>query len=899
MLRDRLGEREVLDLLIEAVRSGESRALVVRGDPGIGKTALLDYVAGRVRGCRVVRAAGVESEIDLAFAGLHQVCGPMLGHLKRLPEPQQRALGAAFGLGAEGPPDRFLVGLAVLGLMAEVARQRPLVCLVDDAQWLDRASLQALAFAARRLLAESVAIIFALRDPFEFAELAGLPRLVVAGLPDDDARELLASVIPGPLDHSVADRILNEAGGNPLALLELPRGLTAAELAGGFRVSGTGGLPGRIEESYLRQLAQLPVATRKILLLAAAEPVGDPVLVWRAAQRIGVSPEAAAAAAPLVEFGPRVRFRHPLLRSAIYRTASAQERMRAHRALAEVTDPEADPDRRAWHLAHAVAGTDERVAAELELSAGRAQARGGLAAAAAFLNRATELTPDPERRARRALAAAQAVHEAGGVDAALRLLALAEAGPLDRFDRAQVDLLRAQVSLTVSRGGDTVSLLLQAAMELEPFDVRLARRTYLDALMAAMFASGLGDPADLAEAAGAARTAPPAPEPPRPGDLLLDGLAARFTDGYAAAMPLLKRALIAFRDPDLSTDELRWLWLAHITAGNLWDEETLDTARNVEVARDTGALVTLPLALASRIGGHVLAGELDAATLLEEMEVVSEATGIPAARYGALLLAAWRGDEAETLELIEVTTKDLYRRREGFGLIIVGVAKALLYNSLGRYEEAMTAAQEAAEYPPVMGVEPWQALVELIEAGTRAGHSRIARAAFSRLTEVTAAAGTDWALGIEARSRALLAPDDDAERSYREAIERLGRTKIRGAFARAHLLYGEWLRRKNRRTDAREQLHKAHDLFISMGMEAFADRASRELMATGETVRKRDVETADELTPQEAQIARLVREGLTNAEIAGRLFVSPRTIEWHLGKVFAKLNVTSRRQLRR
>jgi DNA-binding CsgD family transcriptional regulator/tetratricopeptide (TPR) repeat protein len=900
MFRNRLSERRVLDLLVEAIRSGESRALVVRGDPGIGKTALLDYVAERVPGFRVVRAAGVQSEIELAFAGLHQLCGPMLGQIRRLPEPQQRALEAAFGLNAGGPPDRFLVGLAALGLMAEVARQRPMVCLIDDAHWLDRASLQALAFVARRLVAESVAIIFAVRGSYEVVEFAGLPEMIVTALPDDDARELLASVIPGPLDHWVVDRMLNEAHGNPLALLELPRGLTVAELAGGFRLQDTGGLPARIEESYLRQLAQLPEDTRRILLVAAAEPVGDPVLVWRAAQRIGIAPGAAAAAASLVEFGARVRFRHPLLRSAIYRSASTEERMSAHRALAEATDPKVDPDRRAWHLAHAIAGTDERVAAELERSAGRAQARGGLAAAAAFLNRATELTAEPGRRAKRALTAAEAAHEAGGLDAALRLLGLAEAGPLDPFGRAQVELLRAQISLTVSRGGDTVSLLLHAAKQLEPFDVRSARRTYLDAMMAAMFAGGLADRAGLAEAAAAARAAPPSPDPLRPGDLLLDALATRFTDGYAAAVPLLKRALIAFRDPALSTDELRWVWLAQITVGNLWDEETLDTARHVRIARETGALVTLPLALASRIGAHVLAGELDAAALLlDEMGVVCEATGIPAAPYGALLLAAWRGDEAKALEVLDETTKDLYRRGEGFGLIIVGVAKALLYNSLSRYEEAMTAAQRAGEHPPVMGVEPWQALVELIEAGTRTGQPDVATAAFSRLTEVTNAAGTDWALGIEARCRALLAHDADADRAYREAIDRLRRTKIRGELARAYLVYGEWLRRQNRRTDAREQLRTAHQMFTSMGMEAFAQRAAHELVATGETVRKRNVETANELTAQEAQVARLVREGLANSEIAARLFVSPRTVEWHLSKIFTKLNITSRRQLRR
>jgi DNA-binding CsgD family transcriptional regulator len=763
--------------------------------------------------------------------------------------------------------------------------------------------VQALAFAARRLVAESVAIVFASRDPEEVPELAGLPELAVGGLPDDEARALLGAAQRGPVDERVRDRIVAETRGNPLALLELPRGLTSAELAAGFGPAGATALPKQIEESFRRQSAPMPAQTRQLLLVAAVEPTGDPVLLWRAAERLGIRVDAAAPAAAaelLLEIGTHVRFRHPLVRSAVYRAASPEERRSAHRALAEATDPELDPDRRAWHAAQAADGPDEEVAADLERSAGRAQARGGLAAAAAFLERAAELTPEPASRAERTLAAAQAMHQAGTPDAALRLLSLAEAGTLDKLQRARVDLLRGRIALTMNRGREAPPLLLNAAKQLEPLDVRLARETYLDALLAAMFAGALADGGTVREVAEAARAGPAAPRPPSPADLLLDGLAVRFTDGYAAAVPMLRRALSAFRSPELSADALHRLWLAHITAGNLWEEQTLDTARQVQLAREAGALSTLPLALTSRIGAHVYVGELAAAAALgEELAAVTEATGIPLVPYGALLLAAWRGREAEAFELIEATTTEALRRGEGFGLTIAGAAHALLCNSLGRYEDALAAANQACEHPPVMGVEPWGVLVELIEAATRVGQAGRAADAFRQLTATTRASGTDWALGIEARSRALLSDGPAAESAYREAIDRLGRTRIRGELARAHLVHGEWLRRERRRLDAREQLRTAHEMFAAMGMEAFARRAGRELQATGETARKRSIETSSELTAQEAQVARLVREGLSNPEIAARLFISPRTVEWHMGKIFAKLDITSRRQLRR
>jgi DNA-binding CsgD family transcriptional regulator len=883
---------------VAGVRAGEGRALVLRGEPGVGKTALLDYLAGRAAGCLVARAAGVQSEMELAFAGLHQLCAPMLDHAGSLPDPQREALRTAFGLSAGPAPDRFLVGLAVIGLLSETARERPLVCVVDDQQWLDRASAQALGFAARRLAADPVGLAFAARVPGQ--DVAGLPELVVEGLAEDGARELLASVLTGPLDARVRDRIIAETRGNPLALLELPRGLTPAQLTGGFGVSRAIPLDGQIEESFGRQLEALPAQTRRLLQLVAADPSGDPVLVWRAAGRLAIGAGAAGPAvdAGLAEFGARVRFRHPLVRSAAYRSASLQTRQELHGALAEATDPAADPDRRAWHRAQAAPGPDEDVAAELEQSAGRAQRRGGLAAAAAFLERSAGLTLDPARRAQRALAAAQAKHRAGAPDAALGLLAVARAGPLDELQRARGDLLRAQIAFASSHGRDAPPLMLSAAKQLEALDVGLARETYLEAFTAALFVGRLS-PA-VGDVARAARMAPVPPAPPRAPDLLLDGLALLVTEGYAAGAPALRRALLAFRSQDISAEEgLSWLWLAGLAAMAVWDDETwhILASRHVKLARDVGALSELPLAIRWRILLHTHAGELaEGAALIAEAQAVADATGSQLGPHGDLGVAAWRGHEAEATELIAATMDGMTSRGEGRG-VTSQYAAALLYNGLGRYDKALAAAEVACEYDDV-GVLGWS-LAELVEAAVRSGQPARAAEALKRLSETTRASGTDWALGTEARSRALLSEGETAENCYREAIERLGRTRMRPAMARAHLVYGEWLRRENRRRDARAELRTAHGLFTTMGIEAFAERARRELLATGDTVRKRTVETASDLTAQEAHIARLAVDGHTNVEIGAQLFLSTRTVEWHLGKVYTKLGVGSRRELRR
>jgi len=900
VLHDRCEEREALVRLLEGVRGGQSRVLVVSGEPGVGKTALLDSAISSASGFRVIRAVGVESEMELAFAALQQLCAPMLDRLDRLPAPQQDALGVAFGLRAGDAPDRFLVGLAVLSLLAEMAVDRPLVCVVDDAQWLDRASAQALAFVARRLLAESVVLLLATREPGD--ELEGLPRLVVEGLRNGDARALLGSVVRGPLDDRVRERIVAETHGNPLALLELPRGLTPAELAGGFGLLDAPGLSGRIEESFRRRLASLSAETQRLFLVAAADPVGDPVLVWRAADLLGIGVQAAAETDGLLAIGARVTFRHPLVRSSVYRAASPEERQAVHRALADATDPEIDPDRHAWHLAQATPGLDETVASELERSAGRAQARGGLAAAAAFLERASALTLEPSSRARRALAAAQAKHHAGAFDAALRLVGIAESGPLNDLQRAQVELLRGQIAFSLGRGSDAQPLLLKAAKRLEPLDRRLARETYLEALSAVFFPGLLASGESVLETAQAARVAPPPSQPPYASDLLLDGLAVLVTEGYAAGTPMLRRAVNAFRAEDIRREQgHRWLSLASRVAAFLWDDEAWDaiSTRFVQLARDAGALSALPLALTSRAGVHVFAGEFAmAASLIAEVAAVNEATGGSLAPWAALARVSFEGREAEGFQLIEAATREVVRRGEGQGLTFVHWVTAVLHNGLRRYGEALAAAQQAGE-----DTHPswWRnyGLVELIEAAVRSGKPEHAVDAFGQLSQATGASGTDWALGVEARSRALLNDGEAAEVLYREAIERLARTRIRVELARGHLLYGEWLRRERRRRDAREQLRTAHELFTEFGMEAFAERARVELEATGEHARKRTVETGDDLTPQEAQISRLAADGATNQEIATQLFVSPSTVDYHLRKVFRKLGVKSRTQLAR
>jgi DNA-binding CsgD family transcriptional regulator len=897
---NRNSEREHLDKLLADVRAGHSAALLLRGEAGVGKTALLRYLARQASGFRVAQIAGVEAEMELPFAGMHQLCARMLDRLDALPAPQQEALRVALGLATGNPPDRFLISLGTLSLLSAVAEERPLLCLVDDAQWLDGASAQILTFVARRLVAESMAIVFAVREPAAARQFESLPQLPLQGLDEGAARALLSRAIPGRIDARARDRIVAEARGNPLALLELPRGMRAASLAGGFEVPAMADLSGRLENHYVRRIEALPEATQRLVLLAAADPVGDATLLWRAAGDLGIGADALRPAedAELLTVGARVRFRHPLARSAVYRAASSADRRAVHRALADATDAHNDADRRAWHRAAAAAGPDENVASELVRSADRARARGGLAAAAAFLRRAVALTGDPERRVERAFAAAETSLQAGAFEATLEMLSTAETAPLDDLQRAHAALLRAQTALAEQLGRDVPPLLLAAAEQLKPLDPVLARETYLSALGAAMY-GGPPSADDLLAAARAARALPPPPGPPRVVDTLLDGLALLVTEDRAAAAPALLRATSAFAGDEMPVDEcLRWAWVATAAPYPLWDDDGLRAMceRQLQLARDAGALGYLPNNLGALSTIAARSGDFaEARSLRAEADAIMAATGTRLAPFTELLVLALEGREAEAVALIEATLggADL---GQGVAGPLAHWSAAMLYNGLGRYEEAYEAATAATSTRHDFVCSMWS-LPELVEAATRTGADRAACDAVVRLIETTRPASTDSGLGVEARSRALVSEGEAAEEFYREAIDRLRRTKLRADLARTHLLYGEWLRREGRRRDAREQLQTANGLFTDMGMEAFGERARRELVATGGTLRTRRPETRDELTAQELQIALLARDGLSNPEIGARLFLSPRTVEWHLRKVFAKLGIRSRRGL--
>jgi DNA-binding CsgD family transcriptional regulator len=887
-------ERDVLDRLLDDARGG---VLVVHGEAGVGKTALLEYAIEAGGVFRIVRTSGVEAEIELPYAASQLLCSPFFDLMDRLPPPQREALGVAFGLSTGPPPNPFLVGLAVLSLLSEAAEHQPLLVAVDDAHWLDDASARALSFVARRLSSEQIAIVFATRQ-IE-SPLRGLPELLVSPLGPRDARAMLESVLLAPFDETVLERIVTETRGNPLALLELPRGLSPTELAGGFGLPATLPLSASIEKSFTKRLSALPEDARRLLLVAAADPVGEPSLVWRAAERLGI-PESAAdmvESEELLELGPRVVVRHPLVRSAVYRAATSSERRAVHHALAEATDPELDPDRRAWHRAKAAPKPDEEVAAELEESAARAQARGGLAAAAAFLDQASALTPDKSTRSERTLAAAQAKLQAGALEEALRLLVTAEAGPLTEVQLAKAALLRGQISFASTHSGDAATLLLDAAERYREMNPELARETYLEALTAAVFAGSLAAPgARPREVAAAASAAPPASVPRAP-DLLLDGFAALFSGTYEPAVPVLRQAQTAIEGIS-QTEQVRWMWGATVATQHLWDDEGWERLSDLhlEMIRDTGRLADLAIALGHRGQMHVFAGELTlAASRLEAIEEATELTASPLAQYHGVSLAAMHGREAEAKRTFDSARADAAERGEGAGLAFTDWAESILYNGLGRYADALAAARRVVGHTDLV-CSNW-AMPELIEAAARVGAFGLAAETDQLLTERASASGTDWALGIAARSHALLADDARAADLHVEAIDRLGRTSMAVDLARAHLLYGEWLRRHRQLRDARNELRSAYEMFTVFGVQAFAERTRAELRAGGERIQTGTVETLDQLTPQELQVARKAAEGKTNREIAALLFISPSTVEYHLHKAFRKLDVKSRRQL--
>lgn len=897
-------EQELLTDLVAQARDGRSGVLVIRGDAGIGKTALLADVLANGADLRTIALSGAESEMELAFAGLQQLCAPLLGRIDRLPEPQKKALRIALGLREGAAPDRLLVGLAVLTLLGDAAGERPIVCVVDDAQWVDRASLQALTFAARRLLADPVVMIFAARTPGADRELAGLPELNLSGLTHADARALLAAVLPGPMDENVRDNVLAEADGNPLALMELHRALAPAELAGGFGLANAKPLATRLEQTFDQRLRELPTQTQKLLLLAALEPTGEPAWLWSAAAQLEISREASIPAeqSGLITVDTRLRFRHPLVRSAVRRNASPPARREAHAALADAISGLGSEEHRFWHRAQAADAPDETIAAELVHSAERARRRGGAAAAAAFLEYAVELTPDPFLRAERALQAAQAKLDAADPAAAAELLmavARAESEILD----ARADLLRAKLAFTARRGRDAPPLLLAAAGRLGSFDPVRARETYLEALMTAMIVGRLSaDPHASATAiAESARHAPPPSDPPTAVDLFLDGLVVRLTAGYIAAVPLLKLAIRAYLEEEKEgTADPRWHDVTNRVLLDLFEQDTYDVlnARQAESLRAAGELTVLPAALTTYAGACVTSGDFTrAAELLEQSDTISTATGAPPHRSIQTYLAACRGREQQGRQLAQATIQEATSRGEGSEVTVVLFSVAVLHNGLAQYQEALTACTSALEYEDV-GMYG-HLLNEMVEAASRFGDKAVAATAAARLIERAEAAGTPTARGYSARAKALTNDGPVAESEYRLAIEELERTPLAVLTARTRLLLGEWLRRANRRADAVTELRVAYESFLQMGADGLAERTRRELHAAGGLHHKDRGDTSTvALTTQEGYIARLAGDGYTNSEIAGHLFISPRTVEWHLSKIFAKLGVSSRRELR-
>lgn len=905
-LLGRKQEQQALTELLTVAREGRSGVLVLRGEAGIGKTSLLRYTLARASGFRTVRIAGAESEMELAYAGLHQLCAPLMGRLDRLPGPQQRALQVALGLAAGDTPDRLIVGLAVLTLLSEASRERPTICVVDDAQWVDAESLLALAFVARRLLADPIVMLFAACQRREDRILSDLPELTVRGLGDHDARDLLTATVPGGLDERVRDNIVAESQGNPLALMELHRVLSPAELAGGFGLAEASQLTSRLERAFGRQLADLPAETKTVLLIAASDPTGEPRWLAAAVDRLGIADEAveAAQATDLVSIGGRIRFRHPLVRSSIYRGASLSERRRVHRALAEVVDGPTADEHRAWHLGHAATAPDERIAGQLEQSAHRARARSGVAAAAAFLEFAVELTPDPERRARRTLAAAEAKLDAGAPEAASKLLFLAQDTTTDELLSARIGVLRARSACPSGRGGDTTQLMLATARRLERLDPELCQEAYLEALIAAILAGRLARGPDTAAAAvaAAARQAPAVGERPRLIDLLLDAVVSRVVDGYTAAAPRLRAALDEFLRADAADRvDVRWYDVATRIALDLFDHEAFDliAARQLELLRGAGLLAQLPTGLGALAAADVFDGRPAAAAAhLSEAEAITAAIAGPNWRRSDPLVAAYQGQEKRCRDIVAATVNgEAVEHGQGFSIAAGLFALAVLSNSLAQYTEALTACESALQYddPGICGY----VLVEMVEAATRSGDVPTATEAVERLVERTDAAATSTALGLAARSRALLTEGEAAEAEYLLAIEHLEKSPAVVFLARAHLVYGEWLRRQGRRVDARAALRTALEMFTAMGADGFAERAAREVEATGERVSKRSGDIVNGLTAQEHFISRLARDGQSNSEIAAQLFISPRTVEWHMSKIFTKLGVTSRRELRK
>lgn len=906
VLLGRAAECAMLDKLATDVRGGFTGTLLFIGEPGVGKTRLLQYMADSAADVTTLWIVGAQSELRLGFAALHRLVMPYLDRLDRLTGPHRNALEVTFGLTGGPPPSRLLVSLAALALLSHVAAERPVVCLIDDAQWLDQESLAVLGFIARRLHADPIGMVFSAREHAgDLIALDGLATRRIAALDTASAHSILDEAVSGPLDPRVSARVIDETGGNPLAMLELVGELSAEQLAGRFPLPRRLPVGRRVDVHFLAQVATLSPDARTVLLVAAACADDDPLTVWLAAALLGV---AAAAADPVVQQGilslePRVAFRHPLIRSAVYDGATPEERQRVHDALATVAVGNGDDDQAAWHRAAAVTSPDETIAADLQASAERAQRRGGYTMQAAFLTRAAELSPHTRDRALRYLAAAEAHLAAGDGPLAEALLDLATSGHDGAGMHVAVQRLRAAISVFFSRHKDAPAILLGAATKVEPADLSLIRQILFDAMQAAIVARQYTNGTTLEEVAHAALAAGPDPRRPPSGiDLLLDGFATRIARGYADAVPLLRAAVaMMFTDETAAHAGIPSTILGWFAADDVWDEHgrraMFERAQAIE--RRQGALGAMRITLAGLSTSQAWAGQMDdAENSYGEAAEISALIGVPLpATTGVLLeVRAWQGRESES-RAVASSTAD-WGRQKGASILEIFALMGLtvLELGLGRYPEALRwGLQIFHDDPPGFGN---RVLPEVVEAGVRGGDRAAAQAALTRLTERAVVAATPWALGLLARSRALMATDAEAEVHYREAIRQLAGTAVRTELARAHLLYGEWLRRQKRRRDAHAQLGTAYDMFMAMGAAAFAARTGVERRAAGDAMADAaGARNAFGLTPQEAQVARQASSGATNAEIASRLFITTSTVEYHLSKVFRKLGITSRRQL--
>ncbi|MET0454817.1 MAG: AAA family ATPase [Mycobacterium sp.] len=906
VLVGRAEECAMLEDLAAGVRDGFSGSLVLIGEPGVGKTRLLQYVMASAVGVTALWISGAQSEQRLGFAALHRLLLPYLDRLDRLSGPHRHALQVTFGL-EEGPtPDRFLVNLGALALLSEVATENPIVCLVDDAQWLDPESLAVLGFVARRLRADPIGLVFSARaHAGDLTAVAGLPTRHIGPLDPPSAQALLHDAVPGVLDPRVATRVISETGGNPLAMLAMVAELTADQLARRFPLPPRLPVGRRVEEHFLAQVATLSPDARTFLLIAAASSDDEPTATWRAAQLLGAAAEAANSVVEqgVVSLEPRITFRHALIRSAVYDGATLDERRRVHTALADVADHDGHGDQAAWHRACAATTPEETIAAELEASAGRAQRRGGYAMQAAFLARAAELSPESKGRALRYLAAAQAHLAAGDGPLAEAVLDLATPALYDAGLHVSVQRLRASIAVFFSRHEAAPAMLLDAASRVEVTDVPLRRQILFEAMQASVVARQYAVDSTLEEVARAVLAASRDPQhPPNGKDLLLDGYATRIVGEYADAVPQLRSAVASmFTDEDAAHADIPSTILGWFAADDVWDEKgrraMFERARVIE--RRQGALGAMRITLAGLSVSQAWAGQLtEAENSYEEAAEISALIGVPPpATTGVLLeVRAWQGRESESRAVASLTAK--WGRERGARILEVFALMGLtvLEIGLGRYPEALHwGLQILEDDPPGFGN---RILPEVVEAGVRGGDRVAAQTALTRLHERATVSSTPWALGVLARSMALMADDADAEPYYLDAIEHLAATALRTELARSHLLYGEWLRRRKRRRDAQVHLRAAQDMFTEMGASAFAARARAERRASG-TASQDDSLWGNPfgLTPQEVQVARHAGAGATNAEIASRLFITKSTVEYHLSKVFRKLGVTSRRQL--